>query len=98
MSDLGYEGRFEIGQIIRAYDFPPKSIFDPAFIEGPILEIRRDGEVDCQFPHYLVIVKREVFAGEQLEGIASRIDGEFCVPFQIDRDWEGRIALAQETS
>jgi hypothetical protein len=98
MEKLKFEGRFKVGQKIRAYDFAPRESVGPCYLEGPILAIRGHGEVDCQFPHYLVVVKKDVFAGEELEGIASRIDGEFCVPFQVWRDWDERIVLAQEAA
>jgi hypothetical protein len=58
---LKFEGKFSIGDYVRAYDFKPRPDVSELYVEGYIREISRDGYVievvkDTVFKHRTEIV------------------------------------------
>jgi hypothetical protein len=89
---LRYEG-FTVGQRIRALDFEPREGRGDCYIEGPIMEVCREGAParGRQYAHYVIQVEREVFCGEEMTGEHSRVGSLRCVPMQSDCDYQGRV-------
>lgn len=84
---LKFAGKFEVGQVIRGYDFPGRT---DCYIEGPVLEARyvrpHDG-VHC----YRIAITKQMFGGEDI----TKPNDEGYIPhgvslFEYDTRIEGK--------
>ena len=83
MSDkLKFEGKFAVGDYIRAYDFEPMRGRPDRFIEGVIVREERDM---CLF--YVVKVEHDGINGVQ----GLRVGMDILVPMETSMDYDHRI-------
>lgn len=93
---LKYEGKFKVGQTIKAYDFQPIEGRGECYIEGVVIgaEIMLNGTLFIP-----IVGTKDVFGGvEQPKGERARIGDEVYVPCQIAGrgEYEGRVTLVAE--
>lgn len=83
---LKYEGKFSVGDYIRAYDFAPRTDMDPIFIEGTITGITDD----VGFKAYEIIVQKDsaefYYNAESRKGLRMFVPMEVCF-----LEYDGRI-------
>lgn len=87
---LRHAGRFNVGQIIRGYDFPGRT---DCYIEGMVLEA--DYRHPLGFACYRIRITERLMGGLR---IREEIGGEGYIPHEVsifERD--DRVALAPET-
>jgi hypothetical protein len=65
---LKFEGKFAIGDFIRAYDFQPMFGRGDSYLEGKVLDVHMvDPTRLGDYSYYLISVENKVFAGEKLD-------------------------------
>ena len=80
---LKFEGKFKVGQYVRAYDFKPICGREESYIEGTIV-----GEEHGQCSFYKVRVDKNVFDGKENN---NRVDYHMYVAMEISNDYDHRI-------
>lgn len=77
---LKFEGKFTIGEYVRAYDFQPIEGYPERFVEGLITEVTRDGYV-------IKVLKDTVFTKNPRP--------EIVAPFEVFfMEFDNRISIA----
>lgn len=88
MRKLKFEGKFNVGDYIRAYDFEPCKGRLDSYIEGTIVEVHQfDSNVPGDYSYFKVDIEHCVSRGEKIQS-ASKI---FKVPMETTMDYDHRI-------
>lgn len=83
---LKFEGKFKVGEIIKAYDFMPMPDRPDSYIVGKIVD---DYNVQHHFHAYKVEIIEQVWAGEN---DYSEVGGPAWIPHQVMfMEFDGRI-------
>lgn len=83
---LKFEGKFKVGDIIKAYDFEPMSDRPDSFILGKVVEEKND---EHGFAAYKVIQIKHVVFGNELTEDANT---EAWIPHQVSfMEYDNRI-------
>jgi hypothetical protein len=88
-----HEG-FQVGQTIKAFDFPPLPDRGDCFVEAKIIQVHADdnGTPTTRFAHYVVQVTRDVFEGIDQQDEHTRIGRTYAIPMQMEfMEFDGRI-------
>ena len=90
---LKHEG-FKVGQTIKAFDFQPRKEGRECFVEGQIEDVNPEGDRNYPFGHYRILCSRDVIAGEEIQGIESRVGLTVIVPMETSiTEWDGRVEI-----
>jgi len=88
---LKFEGRFKVGDHLRAFDFEPREGHGPCYIEGHVVSFRDTDEGGSNYKAIVLKIVKDVFKGEAEPGRVGRL---VYVPTEIaDHDYDGRIVL-----
>jgi len=82
---LKFEGKFNVGDVIRAYDFEPMQGRGDSFIEGKIVKLEADG---LYYKAYVIEATRKVCNGKEYTNFDS---GRCFVPYETSMDYDHRI-------
>ncbi len=92
---LKYEGKFKVGDTIRAMDFEPRPGVPDRFVEGTVTDTRVMPEMGGANV-YVINITRDSGA-EASEKAISRVGDEGYVPMGLARfDYDGRVTNAFE--
>lgn len=87
---LKFEGKFKVGQKIKAFDFEPMEGRKPSYIIGTVIE---EKNTEHHFNAYKIVILKRVFAGiEEHDEV-----GDFgWVPHQVSMcEYDNRVTLAE---
>jgi len=88
---LRYEGLFEVGDHIRAYDFEPRAGTLDRYLEGRVTGVKTEPRMGGA-KVYVVDVDRDSDAGPRM----SRVGDEGYVPMGLAWfDFDGRVVLSE---
>lgn len=88
---LRYEGLFEVGDHIRAYDFEPRTGTLDRYLEGRVTGVKTEPRMGGA-KVYVVDVDRDSDAGPRM----SRVGDEGYVPMGLAWfDFDGRVVLSE---
>jgi len=80
---LKYENQFQIGDLIRAYDFEPFGGRDPIFVEGLVTQVLSPENDVTGFGCYVIKAT--------LDTLGKRVNKSVYVPMESTFDFDGRV-------
>lgn len=90
---LHFEGRFQVGDVIKAYDFEPLEGRPEIYVIGKIKKIGR-----CQHGYEAFFIECSFDSGvdDQLSEY-SRVSETILVPVGVRRDYDNRVSIYQKS-
>lgn len=76
---LKFEGKFSVGQTIRAYDFMPREGVEDRFVEGKIKKILGIDNSETGFGCYVIVAEKDTAFKKN----GGRVGEEVYVPFEV---------------